>query len=170
MELANWLRSCKIYTCNVLHTHERSANLELIIFAVGCPIPFVAVVVSNTWIYMYIKKHFKIQKQHFINLRPTFSFGPGSSSPLSSYREYVVREPEIAVTNLQIKEITQQLIQITKNLFVVVCTFFICLFPIGFILLVSKPASLVSKWYFIEGFANRAINFLYMLASIHISR
>ena len=155
--------------CGRVHTHERARDLDLIMFAVGFSIPYFAVIVSYTWIYMYIKKHFKTQKQQLINLQATSSVGPESSSPLSSPQESMANEAEITATNPRVKEITLQQIQITKNLFVVVCVFFICFLPMGFILLVSNssPTVVYISWYLeLLCLANSAVNF-FIYASKH---
>ena len=148
--------------CGKMKSHERAADLDLILFAVGFPIPFAAVIVSYTWIYIYNNKHFKTQKQHLINLCATSPVGSGSSSPLSRPQESVVSETEVTVTNPRVKEIYLHQIQITKNLFLLVCAFFICFAPVGLILLLGKSSPTVNDvaWYLeLLGFANSAINF-----------
>ena len=137
--------------CGKVRTHERARDSDLfVMFAVGLPIPSVAIIVSYTWIYLYIRKHFKTQKQNLTHLRQNL--------PTDF-------EAEMTVTNPRIKEITLQQIQITKNLFLVVCIFFILFIPIGFILVVGKSSPTVNDvtWYFeLVGFTNSAINvFIY---------
>ena len=162
MELAHLELILFTTKCGKMKSHERAADLDLILFAVGFPIPFAAVIVSYTWIYLHIKKHFKTQKQHLINLCSTSPVGSGSSSPLSRPQESVVSETEVTVTNPRVKEIYLHQIQITKTLFLLVCAFFICFAPIGLILLLGKPSPTVNDvaWYLeLLGFANSAINF-----------
>ena len=62
--------------CGKVNTHEKARDLDLIMFAVGFPVPFVAIIVSYTWTYIYVKKHFKTQKKHMVHLRTT---SPNSS-------------------------------------------------------------------------------------------
>ena len=149
--------------CGKLSIHERATDLDLIMFVFGFPFPFVTVIVSYIWIYIHIKKHFKTQKQHLINLPTTSPVGCGNSIPLSGSQESVVSEAEITVTNPRIKEISRQQIQITKNLFLVVCAFFICFIPISFILLVDN---VIKQFMELLCFANSAINF-FIYASRH---
>ena len=155
--------------CAIVRTHKRAADLDLIIFAVNWPIPFAAVIVSYLWIYVHIKRHFKTQKRHLINLRATSPIGSGCSSSLPRPNQSVVSDREITVTSPQTKKISRQQIHITKNLFVVVCVFFICFVPLAFIVLVGKPSPTISdiSWFLqLLGFANSAINF-FIYASKH---
>ena len=155
--------------CAIVRTHEKAADLDLIIFATFWPIPFAAVIVSYSWIYVHIRKHFKTQKRHLINLRATSPVSSESSSSLSRPHKAEASEGEITVTNPRIKKISQQQIQITKNLFLVVCAFFICFVPLAFVVVVGKPSTTVSDiaWYLqLLGFANSAINF-FIYASKH---
>ena len=155
--------------CGRVSSHERAVDLDLILFAVGFPIPVAAVIVSYTLIYIYIKKHLKIQKKNLINFRTTSLISSEISSTLSRPKQSVASEVKMAVTNPRRKQINEQQIEITKNLFVVVCVFFICFAPNGFSLLVDKPSPIgeVIKWYFeLLVFANCAINF-FIYASRH---
>ena len=161
------------HTCGNLKTHERAADLDLLLFVVGLPIPFVAIIVSYSWIYIYIKKHFKTQKQHLVNLRTTSPVSPESSIPLSPSQESMqcsgTSEAEITIANPRLKEISRQQIQITKNLSLVVFAFFICFIPLGFALLVGKPSPTVKvivEFLELLGFANSATNF-FIYASKH---
>ena len=155
--------------CGKVSNHERAGDLDLILFAVGFPIPSVAIFVSYTWVYLFINKHFKTQKQHLITLRATSPGGYGNSSALSETQESVASESEITIANPRIKKISLQQIQITKNLFLVVCAFFICFVPISLIFVVGKPSPTVNDitWYFeLLVFTNSAINF-FIYASKH---
>ena len=157
--------------CGTIDSHERAAYLDLTMFAVFFSFPFVAVIVSYSWIYIHIKKHFKRQKQHLINLRATSPVGSGNSSPLSrpQVREL---EAEITITNPRLSKISRQQIQITKNLFLVVCVFFICFVPINvinFVFFVSDPSPTVNalrQYVGLLGFASSAISF-FIYASKH---
>ena len=82
--------------CDKVDTDERVGELDLIMFAVNIPVPFTEVIVNYTWIYVHIKKHFKTQKQHLINLRAT------------SPQESVISEEEITVTTPRINNISWQ--------------------------------------------------------------
>ena len=155
--------------CGKVNTHERAAHLDLLIFAVGLPIPSVAITVSYTWIYIYVKKHFKTQKQQLIHLGVTSPVGAGSSSLLSRAKESTAGEAEITLTNPRIKEINMQQVQITKNLFLVVCAFFICFVPVSIIILLGKKSLIINDiaWYLeLLGYTNSAINF-FIYASRH---
>ena len=155
--------------CGIVHTNERATDLDLIMFAVGFPIPFAAVVVSYTWIYIYIKRHFKTQKQHLINLRATSFVDSRTSNSLSRTQESMVSGVKINVSNPRMQEITVQQFQITKNLFLVVCAFFICYVPPSITLLLGKSSPTVENitWYLeLLAFANSAINF-FIYASKH---
>ena len=152
--------------CRWVQTHERAEKFEQIWHIVISLIPCTAVIVSYSWIFIHIKKHFKTQKQHLINFRAT---GPGSSSTLSRPEVSVVNEAATTVTNPRIKEISQQQIQITKNLFLVVCAFFICFTPHSLIVLVGKPSPTVNDitvYLQLPVLASSAINF-FIYASKH---
>ena len=138
-------------------------------FIVGLPIPYVAIIVSYSWIYIYIKKHFKTQKQHLIN-RTNCPVSPESSIPLSTPQESSgTSEAEITIANPRIKEICRQQIQITKNLSLVVLAFLVCFIPLGFTLLVGNPSptvNVIERCLELLGIANSAINF-FIYASKH---
>ena len=85
--------------CFIVRSHERAEDLYSIMFSVTWPIPFATIIMSYSWIYIYIKKHFKTQKRHLINLRATSPVSSGSSSSLSRPHESEVGEGEITVTN-----------------------------------------------------------------------
>ena len=155
--------------CGKVNTHEAAKVLDLLMFAVGFPLPCAAIIVSYTWIYIHIKKHFKTQKHHLINLRATSPVSSGSSSSLSRPQESAASEAEITVTTPRLNRISRQQIQITKNLFLVVCAFFICFIPMALILLVGKPSPTVNDvtWYLeLLAFVNFAIN-IFIYASKH---
>ena len=191
--------------CSKVNTHERASDLDLIMFAAGLPIPFTVITVSYTWIYIYIKKHFKTQKRHLRSTIPISSdscntcnntlskntldqqdfsskiknqsvttaeqeSGKKRAASADASEESMASEADIRVsTNPRIKEISQQQIQITKNLFLVVCVFFICFGPIGFVLLVGKPSPIVAyiAWCLhLLALINSAINF-FIYASKH---
>ena len=152
--------------CGKVNSHERAADLDLVVFAVGFPIPVTAVIVSYSWIYIHLKNHFKTQKKHFVNLQATSPVCSRSTSSLSRTQEPVVNDDaEIVATNPRKKEISRQQIQITKNLFLVVCIFFICVVPFCSVLLVDKPSPAVktlSSFLELLVFANSAMNsFIY---------
>ena len=113
-------------SCRWVKTHERAADLERIWYAFGAGIPTTAVIVSYSWIFIHIKKHFKTQKQHLINLR---TIDPKGLSSVSRPQESVVSEAQITVINPRIKKISRQQIQISKNLFLVLCAFFVSYTP-----------------------------------------
>ena len=155
--------------CGIVHTNARAKDLDLSMFAVGFPIPFTAIIVSYTWIYIYIKKHFRVQKQHLINLHATCTVSSGKSSTLIKIKESMDSGGTTNVSNPRIQEITMQQIQITKNLFFVVCAFLLCFVPPSTILLVdnSSPTLKGITWYLeLLGFANSATNF-FIYASKH---
>ena len=153
--------------CGIIDSHERAADLNLAMLAVFFPIPFVAVIVSYSWIYMHVKKHFKKQKQNLVNLRAASPAGSGNSSPL--FRPQVCNNE---AENPRLNEISRQQIQITKNLFLVVCAFFIGFVPINiinFIVLVSDPLPTVNalrQYVILLAFASSALNF-FIYASKH---
>ena len=154
--------------CGLVHTHERAADLDLIMFAVGIPIPFVAIIVSYTWIYLHIKKHFKIQEQHLKNLPTTSIVGSRSSNELSRTRENSSNDEEINV-HPRMQEVRMHQLQITKNLFLIVCAFLICFFTPSITLLIGKSSPMVENIvWFVEllALANSTINFV-IYASKH---
>ena len=78
-------------------------------------------------------------------------------------------DPAVTRPNSRMQKISHQQIQITKNLFLVVCTFFICFVPLAFVVLIGKPTPIVNDiaWCLqLLGFANSAINF-FIYASKH---
>ncbi|XP_072037518.1 alpha-1A adrenergic receptor-like [Amphiura filiformis] len=134
--------------------------------------PYLAIVGTYIWIYVYIKKHFREQKQHLSQLSAdsatdnSQNYGTQSSTELAITDED--HDPNRAIAVQRQKRISKQEIVITKNLFMVVVAFFICFLPSNIFLSIRSTIDIEHYLFYAQlgPFANSAINFI-IYASKH---
>ena len=141
-------------TCSDIDSHEKADIFSYGQLGLGWPIPITAIIVSYVWIYIYLKRHFKMQKQTMFDQETR-----GTELPAVLDR---ISDGANGSYDFQRDKISQQQIQITKNLFFVVCAFFICFIPFLILDPLSYNSVLGTHIKFYSGvlvFANSAINF-----------
>ena len=166
-------------TCSDIESHERSEVFINGQIAIGFPLPLAAILFSYVWIYIYLKRHFHTQKQLIRNdpepcKTSTLSTQTSSSeilndedinrSSTSDVQLHACHQKVIPNTRRR-ERISHQQIQITKNLFVIVCAFIACYTPYCIVSPFAEESDLAFhiKFYFqIPIYLNSAINvFIY---------
>ncbi|XP_072035580.1 5-hydroxytryptamine receptor 1F-like [Amphiura filiformis] len=209
-------------SCGDMDGHPNADIFNTVQTVVAFPIPFAAIVTSYLWIYIYLKKHFRKQKEkltipisslggelkvRYVNTEISSSApiegstdGTFTNVSLADSQESVVDEstkrghdPDVAIniTNdvtarsntdtqsiersldsteqlsgsnaaipslMKRKTISRKQVEITKNLFFVVCAFFACFLPF-FVVNVIPNSSHAIYYLRILTLANSAINF-----------
>ena len=113
-------------TCAGIDLQEYADIFSYCQLAVGFSIPIIVIIGSYVWIYIYLKRHFNNQKQIIFDQKTRGTDLPAVLNRISDIDgENVISESY----NVQRDKISQQQINITKNLFLVVCAFFICITP-----------------------------------------
>ena len=168
-------------SCGDLDLHKNADEFNLAQTLVALPIPLTAIVVSYAWIYVYLKKHFRKQKENLtvsantandrseviqisymnsetsvcqnatskdgtINtscdsadetfqsvsvstISETQLNGQNKASTGDVTKPQANHKTSVTPAIRKRKTISRQQIEITKNLFIVVCAFFACFFP-----------------------------------------
>ncbi|XP_072024822.1 G-protein coupled receptor moody-like [Amphiura filiformis] len=125
----------------VLNARNNSMSLSLYTALIGFPVPFLTITICYVRIYLHVKKHFRERKQALQH-----SNGIGITQDTPNDRKSI--------------KISRDEIEITKNLFLVVCAFLICFLP--FFFLISIPGINVNHELFyirLMTNASSAINF-----------
>ena len=152
-------------TCSDIDNHEKGhiGNLGQILF--GFPIPILMIVGSYMWIYIYLRRHFEVQKQRVLKL-PTVSYTTSDCDSVSTSLDTLSRRHTLStrvedMASSQKKQISQKQLEITKNLFLVVCAFFACFLPYFASVAIDLFTDLNRILYYCQifPFANSAINF-----------
>ena len=142
-------------------------NIGQIVF--GLPIPILMIVGSYLWLYIYLRRHFEIQKQRVLRL-PTVSYRTSDCNSFSTSLDALSSKPaasvtmqdiSVAIATSQKKQISQKQLEITKNLFLVVCAFFVCFLPYFVAVAVDLSTDLNKIVFYcqLSPFANSALNF-----------
>ncbi|XP_072019039.1 beta-2 adrenergic receptor-like [Amphiura filiformis] len=138
---------------------------------IGLIPPLLAIVGSYIWIYVYIKKYFRRQKQHLSQFSDS-STNDDSQSPgmQNTTSKFMITEeghdPNSDNAVQRRKQISKQEIEITKNLFVVVIGFFACFIPYfimhSFRESTINNANIEHAFFYVKGipFINSVINFI----------
>ena len=162
--------------CADLDEHPKADIFNLSQILVGFPVPLVAIIVSYTWIYVHVKKHFTVQKKNFPGAKTRndnngVKYEIGKSEESSDVEKKCVEDdhkPRLSDSSRK-KLLKQQAdeIQITKNLFLVVCAFFACFLPylllhlLATVNLIDQRIGGHIRFYFKLGpIANSATNFV----------
>ena len=156
-------------SCSDIDNYEKGDifNIGQIVF--GFPIPILMIVGSYLWLYIYLRKHFNVQKERALKL-PTVSYTASNYNSLSTSVDTLSRQPTESVTmqdisvakaTAQKKQISEKQLEITKNLFIVVCAFFICFVPYFVAVAVDLSTDLNKIVFYcqLSPFANSALNF-----------
>ena len=197
-------------SCGDLDLHENADEFNLAQTLVVLPIPLTAIVVSYAWIYVYLKKHFRKQKENLTVsannrsevIQMSYENTETSSCQNATFKDSIINEScdsadepfqsvsvnsiletqssgqnktstkgvtnpsknttdktSVAPSIRKHKIISRQQIEITKNLFIVVCAFFACFFPY-FVLNPILGSSHAIYYIRLLPLANSAINFV----------
>ena len=148
--------SASAFACGVVSILENRNIYSLYVTLVGFPIPFLMITISYIWIYVHLKKHFK-QRRRSIHLSSSMhNIVVSSNSQLDSHTHH---SPSHDLERQKISQASRQEIEITKNLFLVVCSFFLCFLPF-FILNAPIKHALHGLFYTrVLTLGNSAINF-----------
>ena len=138
-------------TCSDIDTHPRAGVYDKVQFAVLYPIPFVVIIVAYVLIMKHVMRHFK--KHRAVITAPKSSTViasplPSTTSKLDNEADRIGslrKSTTIAVSTLRRAGSARQLsrrtrndqLQITKNLFVVVCALVVCFTPLA-VMVVTK--------------------------------
>ncbi len=173
------------YSCSAIGS-DPPDFMAISIAIMGFPIPLVLVVFSYTKIYLYLRKHFHAKKISLAMISSQAEIDATSNAqglmPVSSRiddraldlnmkeRQLYQSTSDLSAYHIgnvnhakQHRQISQEHIKITKNLFLIVCSVYICFLPY-FILLFLKNSH-VHFYARIITFSNSAINF-----AIHASK
>ena len=142
-----------------LDTHENAEVFNLGQMLVGLPIPLVAITISYLWIYIYVKRHFRAQKR---NASYPLSTPTSPSNVNVSNERRFVRKRHPSPVDSRKDRISKQQIEITKNLFFIVCAFFCCFLPYFALQLFSSNVVVQHLVFYVKvaPHANSAINFV----------
>ena len=142
--------------CGVVSTSDNRNIYSLYVTLVGFPIPFLMITISYIWIYVHLKKHFKQRRRSIRHSSSMRTIVISSNSHLDSPTHH---SPSRDLERQKISEESQREIEITKNLFLVVCSFFLCFLPF-FILKAPIKRALHGLFYTrVLTLGNSAINF-----------
>ncbi|XP_072037212.1 G-protein coupled receptor moody-like [Amphiura filiformis] len=174
--------------CAIDDSNKNAEVVSLVATLIAFPIPLIVTTVSYSWIYVFLKKHFRAKKRSLCpptsdgsNMTSVTSDTPSSSAPtgvtLISYtpsnavlpvittQEYAPsKSPSVVKSDSEItsltrrEQISQKQIEITKNLFVVVCSLYLCYLPY-FILIFVPDSNHILFYARIITLANSTINF-----------
>ncbi|XP_072032113.1 alpha-1A adrenergic receptor-like [Amphiura filiformis] len=144
---------------------DKGTSIFSLVLNVFCGIPFLAIVVSYIWIYVYIKKHFRQQKRRLSQFSiPSSTDYSQSYDMQNSKSELTITEeshdPNSAIAERRRKRISKQEIAITKNLFVVIVGFFACFAPYLILLSFQNVINVEHVLFYLRGvpYINSVIN------------
>ena len=124
-------------SCSDLDDHEKSKIFNVSQILAGFPLSFSAIMISYIWIYIHLKKHFNNQ----VNPESQSTSGADTSNRNPNTQQNLMAERAEVFTvrpsDERRKRISRQQVEITKNLFWVICAFFACFLP--FYITVSQP-------------------------------
>ena len=149
--------------CSDLDDHDKAWLFNLGLQTIGFGFPFITIVITYSWIYIHLKIHFKKMKENVMVLATISSqdhlFGDLDNQGSTYASSLCVKRRN---------QISQQQLQITKNLFCVVLAFFACFLPF-FFLVTSTRSQVISHIEFylqLGAQINSSINFV-IYASKH---
>ncbi|XP_072030134.1 somatostatin receptor type 5-like [Amphiura filiformis] len=132
-------------SCSDLDDINGAGVFNLVQVVVGFPIPLVTIIVCYTLIYIHIRRHFKNKMARQLSQMNHMKTATGDAENCNHHEE-------------QLTEIAKQELQITKNLFLVVCAFFACFLPF-FVANAIPNAGHFVFYASLPTFGNSAINF-----------
>ena len=158
------------HDCADIDDHKGADVFKLAKIVIGLPLPTAAIVISYAWIYVYLKRHFKRQLRNLSDIpaksTDTLRELPDEREPSSTYgfkiQDHHVGDPSPHFSESRRERIWRQQVEITKNLFVVVCVFFACFLPYFFVQLlpVTNVTGHIEFYVKITPFINSSVNFL----------
>ena len=117
-------------TCSDLDLHPKGDTFHLAQTITFYPMPLITIIVCYTLIFRHVRQHFKKQRRNeeLKTVKPTASSSGVSSGSASDDK---IDDMEAAIVNKsdRTRKIIKMEIDITKNLFLVVCMFFLFLSP-----------------------------------------
>ncbi|XP_038055038.1 melatonin receptor type 1B-B-like [Patiria miniata] len=120
------------HSCSDMDTHPKAKTFEKIQTFLSYPIPLIIIVTSYTLIYLHVRRHFKAQR----SLRGGISIS--DTGPVSSSSSFQVSDNAAVLKTSQQGRAYRQQLQITKNLFMAVCAFVVCVTPYGVALFIPN--------------------------------
>ncbi|XP_072050288.1 5-hydroxytryptamine receptor 1F-like [Amphiura filiformis] len=128
------------YTCSDLDHRPKNKIFQLAQTIMFYPVPLITIVLSYVFVFLHMKRHFRLQRMHELSEQKTAS----SLSNISSHSVSVITNTTTDSQNLhdqksspkhdtepttRSKRIDELEVEITKNLFLVVCSFFLFFSP-----------------------------------------
>ncbi|XP_022080047.1 melatonin receptor type 1B-B-like [Acanthaster planci] len=116
------------HTCSDLDTHPKAKTFQRIQTFLSYPVPFCIICICYTTIFLHVRRHFQAQ-------RPSMQVAIGDPGPdsgqgcSSGSSNFAVSDSAAVLKTAQRDRIYRQQLQITKNLFMAVCAFFLCITP-----------------------------------------
>ncbi|XP_022079996.1 alpha-1B adrenergic receptor-like [Acanthaster planci] len=150
----------KYSTCTHKNSHELAPYYSLLQSVVFFPVPLLIIIVCYVKIFKHVRQHTKVlmgKQDQSAELSETSNNreNPSGSSVKCSKTELSPRRSQ----NLSVakRRLSRRQIEITKNLFYVVCAFTICIMPYGVALLIP-PSDPVIPWTAALFLVNSCIN------------
>ena len=151
-------------SCSVVGYYDKSDILTICLVTIGFPLPLLVVLFSYTWIYIHLKKHFRTKKRilHISSPCTDSSSMDAANHDALANAWPLKRQPHHGSTpNLhqieQKKKISMEQIKITKNLFLIVCSIYICFLP--YVISLLKKDRHIVFYTRVITLSNSAINF-----------
>ena len=113
----------KHHTCTDDDNHPRANEYNLAQTIGFYPIPMTTVIISYLVIYIHVRRHFKTQK--YMKKSPSDPVEASGASVVSMS----MSDSEATGDDKHKSKLSQQQLQITKNLFMTVCAFTVCISP-----------------------------------------
>lgn len=143
----------KYATCTHKTTHELSDYYSMLQAAIFYPIPMITIVTTYILIFCHIREHAKIitEQSEISTTSMPSNANPASMDPNADLR----------------KRLSRRQLEITRNLFYVVCAFFICITPYAMVLFIP-PSDPLTPWTAAIFLVNSCINpFIYATKHPH---
>ncbi|XP_071803349.1 melatonin receptor type 1B-B-like [Asterias amurensis] len=120
------------HTCTDLDNHPKAKTFKKIQTFGSYPIPFIIIITSYIIIFVHVRRHFKKQMYNDGNIAIPVSSSSGSINNFQT-------SDNAAVLRASRRDrISRQQLEITKNLFMTVCAFFICITPYSMALFIPN--------------------------------
>ena len=154
--------------CAIDNTHDKAKVVSLFTTLVAFPIPLLICTACYIQIYIYLRKHFEAKKLKLRNLpypaksidepnRLSMTTDTPSSGPVTKATDCSQTGGRVAT--IQREKVSRKQIEITKNLFMVVCSLYLCFLP--FIIFIHVPNGGHILFYLrLITLANSTINFV----------
>ncbi|XP_038045009.1 probable G-protein coupled receptor No18 [Patiria miniata] len=149
----------KYSTCTHKNSHELAPYYSLLQSIIFLPVPFIIIIVSYVNIFRHVRQHTKVlmtNQEKSVELSETSNYRENNTS---GARELEPSSPVGRSQNLSVakKRLSRRQVEITKNLFYVVCAFTVCILPYGIALLIP-PSDPIIPWTAALFLVNSCIN------------